>query len=82
MHPQSPTRYLKKLSDHCGLPDLRPHKLRHTAATLLYQQGDVGLLEISEILGHASVGTTQIYTHITGETTRSALEEISSVLVD
>ena len=53
-----------------------------TAATLLYQQGDVGLLEISEILGHASVGTTQIYTHITGETTRSALEEISSVLVD
>ena len=25
MHPQSPTRYLKKLSDHCGLPDLRPH---------------------------------------------------------
>lgn len=59
-----------------------PHKLRHTAATLLYQQGNVGLLEISEILGHASVGTTQIYTHITGENTRSALEEISSVLVD
>lgn len=40
------------------------HKLRHTAATLLYQHGQVDMLALQEILGHANVSTTQIYTHL------------------
>ena len=41
-----------------------PHKLRHTAATLLYQHGNVDIRILKEILGHANLGTTEIYTHI------------------
>lgn len=41
-----------------------PHKLRHTAATLMYQHGDVDTLLIKEMLGHADLSTTQIYTHL------------------
>lgn len=40
------------------------HKLRHTAATLMYQEGGVDVLALKEILGHAQLSTTQIYTHI------------------
>lgn len=40
------------------------HKLRHTAATLMYQYGHVDMLALKEILGHADVSTTQIYTHL------------------
>lgn len=40
------------------------HKLRHTAATLMYQHGHVDMLALKEILGHADVSTTQIYTHL------------------
>lgn len=40
------------------------HKLRHTAATLMYQHGNVDLLVLKEILGHENIGTTQIYTHL------------------
>lgn len=39
------------------------HKLRHTAATLMYQHGGVDILVLKEILGHENVNTTQIYTH-------------------
>ena len=39
------------------------HKLRHTAATLMYNYGNVDILALQEILGHESVSTTQIYTH-------------------
>lgn len=41
-----------------------PHKLRHTAATLMYQYGNVDIRVLKEILGHANLGTTQIYTHV------------------
>lgn len=40
------------------------HKLRHTAATLMYQYGDADILSLQHILGHESVTTTQIYTHV------------------
>ncbi len=40
------------------------HKLRHTAATLMYQEGGVDVLALKEILGHEQLSTTQIYTHI------------------
>lgn len=41
-----------------------PHKLRHTAATLMYQHGNVDIRVLKEILGHVSLSTTEIYTHV------------------
>lgn len=49
-----------------------PHKLRHTAATLMYRHGNVDMLELKEILGHEHVSTTEIYTHINTEKLRQA----------
>lgn len=50
------------------------HKLRHTAATLMYQHGNVDIRALQEILGHESVSTTQIYTHIDRERLRTAID--------
>lgn len=50
------------------------HKLRHTAATLMYQQGNTDILLIKEILGHENLSTTQIYTHIDTRQLKSAVE--------
>ena len=57
---------LKKYIQLAGLdPNIyTPHKLRHTAATLMYKYGDVDIRTIQSILGHKSVATTQIYTHL------------------
>lgn len=46
------------------------HKLRHTAATLMYQYGGADVLALKEILGHESTSTTEIYTHLSNETLR------------
>jgi len=40
------------------------HKLRHTAATLMYQYGNVDIRALQELLGHESISTTEIYTHV------------------
>ncbi|MBQ5310594.1 MAG: tyrosine recombinase XerC [Oscillospiraceae bacterium] len=53
---------------------LSTHKLRHTAATLMYQYGNVDPMVLKEILGHASVSTTEIYTHLTNDNVRTALD--------
>lgn len=50
------------------------HKLRHTAATLMYQYGDADMLTLKELLGHASISTTEIYTHLNNESVRNAVE--------
>ena len=52
--------------DKAGLGDrgVSAHKLRHTAATLMYQHGHVDVLVLKDILGHENLGTTEIYTHI------------------
>ena len=49
------------------------HKLRHTAATLMYQEGGVDVRVLKDILGHANLGTTQIYTHVASKQIESAL---------
>lgn len=48
------------------------HKLRHTAATLMYQHGNVDIRVLKEILGHENLGTTEIYTHLTSSRMESA----------
>jgi len=50
------------------------HKLRHTAATLMYQYGNVDIRALQELLGHESIATTQIYTHVSNEQVRNAVE--------
>lgn len=74
---------IKNTLEKAGLGDreLSTHKLRHTAATLMYQYGDVDVLAIKEILGHESLSTTQIYTHIMDEQLKKAAESnpLSSV---
>lgn len=52
---------------------LSTHKLRHTAATLLYQQGHVDILVLKELLGHVNVGTTEIYTHVSNEKVKESV---------
>lgn len=50
------------------------HKLRHTAATLMYQYGNVDIRALQELLGHESISTTEIYTHVDNSQIRSAVE--------
>lgn len=50
------------------------HKLRHTAATLMYQQGGVDVRVLKDLLGHSNLGTTQIYTHLSSEQLKGAVD--------
>lgn len=74
MHPQSPTRYLKKLSERCGLPDLHPHKLRHTFASVAITNG-ADVASVSEALGHSDKAVTlRMYTHANAESVSHAAQ--------
>lgn len=74
MHPQSPTRYLKKFSERCGVPDLHPHKLRHTFASVAITSG-ADVASVSEALGHSDKAVTlRMYTHANAESVRNAAE--------
>ncbi|MBQ5340078.1 MAG: tyrosine recombinase XerC [Oscillospiraceae bacterium] len=53
---------------------LSTHKLRHTAATLMYQHGSADMLTLKEILGHQSISTTEIYTHLSSEKRQNAID--------
>lgn len=50
------------------------HKLRHTAATLMYQHGNVDVRVLKEVLGHENLGTTEIYTHLSNEQLKNAAD--------
>ncbi|MBE6717569.1 MAG: tyrosine recombinase XerC [Ruminococcaceae bacterium] len=63
--------YLEKAG--LGGQGFSTHKLRHTAATLMYQTGEVDILELKEILGHENLNTTQIYTHLLDEKLKEAV---------
>jgi len=63
--------YLKQVP---GAENYSTHKLRHTAATLMYQHGGVDIRVLQEILGHENLGTTEIYTHLSGAQMQQAIE--------
>jgi len=58
-----------------GARGLSVHKLRHTAATLMYQTGKVDIRVLKDILGHEQLNTTQIYTHVVDRNIEEAMEK-------
>lgn len=65
-------KYLKLAG--LGSKGLSVHKLRHTAATLMYQSGKVDIRVLKDILGHEQLNTTQIYTHVVDRNLEEAME--------
>ncbi len=68
---------VRKYLDAAGLghKHFSTHKLRHTAATLMYQSGNVDIRVLKDILGHEQLNTTQIYTHVSDASMQTAMEE-------
>lgn len=66
---------VKQINEASGLAKekLTPHKLRHTSATLMYKNG-ADIRSLQHILGHSSISTTQIYTHVEDEQIRSVIQ--------
>ena len=67
---------VKKYLENAGITEegYSVHKLRHTAATLMYQYGNIDIRALQELLGHESISTTEIYTHVDNSQIRSAVE--------
>lgn len=74
MRSQSVRSKLRRFAKEAGIERrVTPHMLRHTAATLLIETG-VDIRFVQRLLGHSSIATTEIYTHVTDEALRATLE--------
>ena len=72
IHPQSPTKYMKRFAERCGIPDLHPHKLRHSFASIAITNG-ADIASVSEKMGHSDKGVTlRMYTHADAESMKRA----------
>ena len=74
--PKTVQHIVKTYLEKSGLGNMgySTHKLRHTAATLMYQHGNVDIRVLKDILGHANLGTTQIYTHVSDKQIKHAVD--------
>lgn len=78
-------RFIEKMVKKCAVgaslswQQITPHKLRHTFATLLHSK-NVDLIEIQKLLGHASISSTQIYTHTNLTRLKKAVDELNDLL--
>lgn len=79
LNPQTLRRRLHRLQAQNGLArSVTPHMLRHTAATLLIENG-VDIRFVQKLLGHSSIATTEIYTHISDKSLRDLLFKVNSI---
>lgn len=74
---ESVQKIVKKYIIQAGLDPQRysTHKLRHTAATLMYKHGNVDIRALQELLGHQSIATTEIYTHLDKQQLKAAVDK-------
>lgn len=80
LHPQTPTRYMKLFGMKYGIPNLHPHALRHTAASIAVIHG-ADIASVSRKLGHADISTTlDMYVESNDEAVRKANEVYRHVL--
>lgn len=80
LYPTTPTRQVKKFVERHDLPDISPHDLRHSAASLAISNG-AGLMEVSELMGHRDIQVTKrFYAALTAEAKRRTVQGIGEVL--
>jgi integrase len=80
VYPTEPTRFQRKFVKRHKLPNVSPHDLRHTAATLALESG-ANLKEVQELLGHSDPATTMaFYTGVSEEAQRRTVEGIESLI--
>ena len=80
LYPTTPTRWLKRFIEKNNLPDVSPHDLRHSAASLAIE-GGANMKEVQELLGHANAATTmEFYVALTEQTRRRTVEGIEALL--
>ena len=80
LRPDSVTRHVRKFVEKNGLPDVSPHDLRHTAASLALESG-ADLKDVQALLGHKDASTTmQFYVGISEEKQRRTVDGIESLI--